>query len=95
MSESIAENKLLSRTADRNSKKVFFKRRKGCPLSLPGVPEIDYKNPSMLEPFISSGGRILPTRITNVCAKKQRKLNKAIKIARELALLPYVGGSGK
>ncbi len=88
-------SKSLPRMADRNSKKVFFRRRKGCPLSLPGAPEIDYKNPSLLERFISEGGRILPSRITNVSAKKQRKLKVAIKRARIIGLLPFLGGSGR
>ena len=76
--------------ADRNTKKVFFRRRRGCPLSVAGAPAIDYKNPELLGRFISEGGRILPSRITNVCAKKQRELKKAIKFARVLALLPFV-----
>jgi small subunit ribosomal protein S18 len=97
MSESTANmnSKSLPRMADRNSKKVFFRRRKGCPLSIPGAPEIDYKNPSLLERFVSEGGRILPSRITNVSAKKQRQLKRAIKVARTLALLPFIGGLGR
>ncbi|MDF2965733.1 MAG: rpsR [Rickettsiaceae bacterium] len=96
MSENANMNsKSLPRMADRNSKKVFFRRRKGCPLSLPGVPEIDYKNPALLEKFTSEGGRILPRRITNVCAKKQRELQEAIKRARILALMPFIGGINK
>lgn len=82
--------KTLSRMADRNTKKVFFRRRRGCPLSVEGAPAIDYKNPELLGRFISEGGRILPSRITNVSAKKQRALKKAIKFARVLALLPFV-----
>lgn len=81
--------KTLTRMADRNTRRVFFKRRRGCPLSLPDSPEVDYKNPNLLSKFVSEGGRILPNRITNVCAKKQRQLKKAIKIARLLALLPF------
>ncbi|MCC2646311.1 MAG: rpsR [Rickettsiaceae bacterium] len=88
-------NKALPRMADRNSKKVFFRRRKGCPLSLPGAPKIDYKDPNLLEKFTSEGGRILPSRITNVSAKKQRALKRAIKIARVLALMPFLGGIGR
>lgn len=80
----------LSRMADRSTKRVFFKRRKGCPLSVEGAPKIDYKNPDLLVKFVSEGGRILPSRITNVCAKKQRQLKKAIRIARILALLPFI-----
>lgn len=80
----------VSRMADRTSKKVFFRRRKGCPLSVDGAPEISYKNPDLLVKFVSEGGRILPSRITNVCAKKQRQLKNAIKVARILALLPFI-----
>lgn len=78
------------RSMDKNTKKVFFRKRKGCPLSVPGAPVIDYKNPELLLKFVSEGGRMLPSRITNVCAKKQRKLKNAIKVARILALLPFV-----
>ena len=74
-------------------KKVFFRRRRGCPLSIPGAPEITFKNPNLLLKFISEGGRILPSRITNVCASKQRILRREIKIARILALLPFVSGA--
>lgn len=85
----------LSRTADRTTTKVFFRRRKGCPLSVEGAPEVSYKNPDLLLKFVSEGGRILPSRITNVCAKKQRQLKNAIKIARVLALLPFINHGGK
>jgi small subunit ribosomal protein S18 len=77
-----------------DGKKVFFKRRRGCPLSVSGAPEITYKDPDALSRFVSEGGRILPSRVTNVCAGKQRKLNNQIKIARLLALMPFVS-SGK
>lgn len=84
------EQKPMPRVADRTTKKVFFRRRKGCPLSVDGAPEISYKNPELLLKFVSEGGRILPSRITNVCAKKQRQLKNAIKVARILALLPFI-----
>lgn len=80
-----------SKSPAREEKKVFFKRRKGCPLSVDGAPEITYKNPDALAKFISEGGRILPSRVTNVSASNQRKLKNQIKIARLLALLPFVG----
>jgi small subunit ribosomal protein S18 len=71
-------------------KKVFFKRfNKGCPLSGSAAPEIDYKDVKLMMRFISARGRILPRRITGVCASKHRKLVKAIKTARVLALLPF------
>jgi small subunit ribosomal protein S18 len=68
----------------------FFKRKKVCPFSQPNGPRIDYKDVKLLQKFVSERGRILPTRITAVSAKHQRKLAKAIKRARFLALLPYV-----
>lgn len=87
--------KTLTRMADRNTRKVFFKRRSGCPLSVKGAPEVNYKNPELLARFTSEGGRILPSRITNVSHKKQRQLKNAIKTARALALLPFVSNTGR
>ena len=71
-------------------RKVFFRRRKSCPLSGTGAPKIDYKDVKLLSRFISERGKILPSRITSVCQKKQRELSTAIKRARNLALLAYV-----
>lgn len=51
--------------------------------------EIDYKDLNTLKMYIMENGRIIPSRITGVSAKKQRQLAKAIKIARFLSLLPY------
>lgn len=53
--------------------------------------EIDYKNPKALKQFITERGKIIPRRITGTCAKHQRKLTVAIKQARQIALLPFVG----
>lgn len=71
-------------------RKVFFRRRKSCPLSGPNAPAVDYKDVKLLQRFVSERGKILPSRITAVSAKKQRALSQAIKRARNLALLPYV-----
>ncbi len=71
-------------------RKVFFRRRKSCPLTGPNAPAVDYKDVKLLGRFISERGKILPSRITAVSAKKQRALATAIKRARNLALLPYV-----
>lgn len=71
-------------------KKVFFRRfNRGCPLTGSAAPVIDYKDTKLMLRFISTRGRILPRRITGVCASKHRKLVQAIKIARVLALLPF------
>ena len=58
-----------------------------CPLSGKNAPPIDYKNIKMLKKYISESGRILPSRITSVSQNKQKKLSRAIKRARLLALL--------
>jgi len=71
------------------NRQFFFRHRKGCPLSGLNSPEVDYKNIKLLSRFISERGRILPSRITSVCRKKQRELKIAIKRARNLALLPF------
>ena len=71
-------------------RRVFFRRRKTCPLTGPNAPKIDYKDIKLLQRFISERGKMLPSRITSVCTKKQRVLAKAIKRARNLALLAYV-----
>jgi small subunit ribosomal protein S18 len=65
-------------------RRPFFRRRKVCPFSG------DYKDVKLLQRYISERGKIVPSRITAVSAKKQRELAKAIKRARFLALLPYV-----
>ena len=58
-----------------------------CPLSGKDAPLVDYKNIKVLRKYISDTGRILPSRITSVSQKKQKKLSKEIKRARLLALL--------
>ena len=68
----------------------FFRRRKSCPFTGEGAPKIDYKDVRLLQRYISERGKIVPSRISAVCAKKQRKLAQAIKRARFLGLLPYV-----
>ncbi|HLV08016.1 MAG TPA: 30S ribosomal protein S18 [Croceibacterium sp.] len=68
----------------------FFRRRKSCPFSTKDAPVIDYKDVRLLQGFMSERGKIVPSRITAVSAKKQRELAKAIKRARHLGLLPYI-----
>ena len=72
------------------ARRPFFRRRKTCPFSGANAPKIDYKDGKLLSRFISERGKIVPSRITAVSAKKQRELATAIKRARFLALLPYV-----
>lgn len=72
------------------ARRPFFRRRKTCPFSGANAPKIDYKDTKLLSRFISERGKIVPSRITAVSAKKQRELAQAIKRARNLALLPFV-----
>ena len=58
-----------------------------CPLSGKDAPLVDYKNIKLLKKYMSETGRILPSRITSVSQNKQKKLSRAIKRARLLALL--------
>ncbi|NPV88540.1 30S ribosomal protein S18 [Coprothermobacteraceae bacterium] len=66
------------------------RRMKLCPLCAEGVRHVDYKDVGRLKRFISERGKIVPRRVTGVCAFHQRSLSVAIKRAREMALLPYV-----
>ena len=72
------------------ARRPFFRRRKSCPFTGDKAPAIDYKDTRLLQRYISERGKIVPSRITAVCAKKQRLLAQAIKRARFLGLLPYV-----
>ncbi len=72
------------------AKRPFFRRRKTCPFTGPNAPEIDWKDVKLLSRYISERGKVIPSRITAVSPSKQRKLTKAIKRARYMALLPYV-----
>jgi small subunit ribosomal protein S18 len=71
-------------------RRPFFRRRKTCPFSGPNAPTIDYKDVKLLQRFVSERGKIVPSRITAVSAKRQRELAQAIKRARHLSLLPFV-----
>ncbi len=66
---------------------VFFRKKKSCPLKNIPLNEINYKNLSLLNKFISERGKIIPSRVTNVSMKKQKAVARAIKRARQLALM--------
>jgi small subunit ribosomal protein S18 len=74
------------------ARRPFFRRKKTCPFSGDNAPKIDYKDVKLLQRYVSERGKIVPSRITAVSAKKQRELARAIKRARFLGLLPYVIG---
>ncbi len=71
------------------------KPQKYCRFKKNGIKYLDYKNPDFLMSFINEQGKILPRRITGTSLKYQRKVAQAVKRARHLALLPYVGDSLK
>ena len=77
-------------SSNSGSRKVLFRRRKSCPFSGKNANPIDYKDVRTLSRFVSERGKMTPSRITAVSAKKQRELSTAIKRARFLALMPYV-----
>ena len=66
-------------------------RRKVCAFCLDKATEIDYKDTAKLKKFVTEKGKILPRRMTGVCAKHHRLLASAIKRARLVALLPFKG----
>ena len=86
------KNKFNTRKDDR-SNSPFEVKKKFCPFSQPGSPEIDYKDIKLLSRYITEKGKIVPSRISFVSSAKQRLLSKAIKKARTLALISHVGKS--
>lgn len=72
-------------------KKRFFHRRKVCRFCADASLTIEYKDVKTLRHFITERGKIIPRRISGTCAKHQRSLTQAIKRARTIALLPFVG----
>ena len=71
------------------------KKRKFCWFKKNNIKYIDYKDPDFLLKYVNEQGKITPRRITGTSQKYQRRLAKAIKRARHLALLPYVADSLK
>src|SRR4051794_26597306 len=66
-------------------------RRKPCPYCRDKVDRVDYKDVGALRKFISDRGKIRSRRITGACRRHQNQIATAVKRAREIALLPYVG----
>lgn len=72
-------------------RRKIYHRRKVCRFCADSSLVINYKDPKSLRYFITERGKIIPRRISGTCAKHQRALAHAIKRARTIALLPYVG----
>jgi small subunit ribosomal protein S18 len=71
-------------------RRTFFRRRRVCKFCVEKIDYISYRDMKLLAPFIPERGKIQPRRISGVCASHQRKLQLAIKRARQMALIPYV-----
>jgi small subunit ribosomal protein S18 len=75
---------------EKGQRRPMFRRRKVCKFCADKIDDINYKDVKLLGPFVPERGKILPRRISGTCAMHQRKLQTAIKRARQLALIPYV-----
>ncbi len=71
------------------SRRNFRPRRKVCAFCKDKEKVLDYKDVDKVKQYISEAGKILPRRVTGVCAKHQRDVNRAVKRARAIALIPY------
>ena len=69
----------------------FFRRKKVCKFCTEKIDAIDYKDYRLLGQFVAESGKIVPRRLTGVCTPHQRRLSSAIKLARNIALLPFAG----
>lgn len=67
--------------------------RKVCPICEANARIIDYKDERLLQRFITERGKIIPRRLSGMCARHQRQLGTAIKRARNIALLPFIRSS--
>jgi small subunit ribosomal protein S18 len=75
------------------SKRQYFRKKKVCKFCVEKMDLIDYKRADILSQFVQERGKILPRRMTGVCARHQRWLGVAIKRARNIALLPFAGSA--
>ena len=67
----------------------FFRRKKVCKFCTEKIDAIPYRDVRLLQGFVAERGKIVPRRLTGVCTKHQRRLTRAIKTARNIALLPF------
>ena len=74
-------------------KRQYFRKKKVCKFCVEKMDMIDYKRADILSQFVQERGKILPRRMTGVCARHQRWLGVAIKRARNIALMPFAGSA--
>ena len=77
----------------RRGKRQYFRKKTVCTFCVEKMDLIDYKRADILSQFVQERGKILPRRMTGVCARHQRWLGVAIKRARNIALLPFAGSA--
>lgn len=79
----------------KKKKKHFFREKlptRPCPITNAGIEEIDFKDVELLKMFITEKGKIIPRRISGLNARSQKRLTRAIKQARNIALLSFAEG---
>ena len=76
---------------ERKGRGSYLQRRKVCKLCLDRVGAVDFHEVRLIQKFVTELGKIMPSRISGTCAHHQRQLARAIKRARLVALMPYVG----
>jgi len=74
---------------------VDVRKKKYCRFKKLGIKYIDYKDPQFLFRFVNDQGKILPRRLTGTSLKYQKKVAQAVKRARHIAIMPYVGDNLK
>jgi small subunit ribosomal protein S18 len=75
----------------REGGRKYFRRKKVCKFCVEKIENINYKDVRLLAQFVAESGKIVPRRLTGVCTPHQRRLSTAIKMARNIALLPFAG----
>ncbi|MEE1394137.1 MAG: 30S ribosomal protein S18 [Negativibacillus sp.] len=76
---------------ERNDRRNRKSRKKVCAFCMDKIENIDYKDVPRLKRYLSDRAKIIPRRVTGTCARHQRQLTVAVKRARHVAFLPYVG----
>ena len=76
---------------ERNDRRNRKSRKKVCAFCMDKIENIDYKDVPRLKRYLSDRAKIIPRRVTGTCARHQRQLTVAVKRARHLAFMPYVG----
>ena len=89
--EKIVQEEAMEQVVNATKRPKRVSRKKVCNFCVDKIKYIDYKDIAKLKRYITEKGKIVPRRQTGTCAKHQRALTTAIKRARFMALIPYVG----